>query len=439
MENKLLRIMAVCGCLAAVVACSENEHGADVQLVEGAGLLEEGRMLSPGDTLHLTGKGYAAGDEVMLEFYWDTGVPGFPQGYIKGCRADILKADAGGMSIRLPYRKPESTVKVMLLRSGDMMYIGEVDVESGLTPGDSRLYGIRNSLPGKETWTDDEPDITRCPPDNGGYSRAKWPLGECSDFHSVVSCWRCYGLCGLTYVHGMHLPVFFDFCTSEWKELSNRPTLALFGFPSGVGALQAADGKNYSLNVVTDGLERCDFAVASSRTDPVPQPEYPLPDGLEASQFGAYPAAYTGTSVILLSADKGNGVWTPVAFSPYSGFHVFDDIEADGLIPFSFLTKDNKWQYGYVVARKDATNGSELYLSDLEKDGGITTFGKPYAVFPNCALSVSADYQQPGSLTVHFVAYRTGNVTYNFIADTKEWNSVDYAFGETFDEIVWTN
>lgn len=435
MKNRLTAVLCALCCMVAMAACSDNDTASEVRLVENARLLEEGQTLSPGDVVHLMGSGYLGSDEVVLNFYWATGDAVLPEGSVKGYMAEVQSAASDGLTVRLPHRKPESRVEVVLKRGGDLMTIGEVFVKDGSTPRDARLYGISNSLHDKGVWTD-HTAITRYAPDNAGYDTAEWPLDEAyADFHSVVSCWQCYGLCGLSGTHGVQRPVFFDLITSEWKVLSDYPTLALFAYPAGVAALTSIDGEGYTMGVATAGLDKSeDYATASSRSLPPPQPSFPLPQGLEDAQFGSYPGAYTGGQDFLLSADLGDGTWVPVVYSVNQGFHVLDSIKADGLIPFSFMTADNEWRCGYIVASDSATNGTELYL--LEKDGSGFP-DEPYAVFPNRALSVSANYQQPGSLTVHFLASRNGNLTYRFTAATKEWESL--FGGYTFSEIVWTN
>ena len=117
--------------------------------------------------------------------------------------------------------------------------------------------------------------------------------------------------------------------------------------------------------------------------------KYPLPEGLEAEMFGDYPGAYTGTESLLFSANNGNGKWTPVVYGIYSGFHALGDVEAEGLIPFSFMDKDNEWQCGYIVVRAGV---SGMYLLE---ENGEPAFDEPCSTFAGRALSVSANYDRP--------------------------------------------
>ena len=402
-----------------VMSCTDDENTSDLRFIENARLLEEGQTLSPGDAVHLMGEGYLDTDNVMLSFYWETGEPDFPEGYITGYRAEIVGTAPDGITIRLPYRKPEARVEVLVMRSGVSMLVGELYVEAGTTPDDVRLYGItRSDGTAKCVWN--------------ANPETQWTLDGCPDFHSAVSCWGCYGVCGLSETGGMQYPVFFDFCMSEWKRLGGYPTLALFTFPAGVGSLHIVDGENYTLDVISDHLERNDYISTASRNVPAPLYKFPLPEGLEAEMFGDYPGAYTGTETLLFSANKGNGAWTPVAYAIYDGFHTLDDVEADGLIPFSFRDKKGEWRCGYIAARDGA---SELYL--LGKDVE-TPFDKPCTMFEGRALSASANYDRPGTLTVLFETDASEHALWEFSLEENTWKHIGDD-GCAFDEIVWTN
>lgn len=432
--------------MTGLMACSDDNNSSEPRFVENAKIKEEGQTLSPGQIVHLEGEGYLDGDDVILNFYWELNQPYFPEGYIKGYRAEILTRSPEGLTIQMPYRKPESRVEVMLMRSGEMMAIGEVHLKDGMTPKDFRLYGINNNLHSKGSWVD-AIQINRCVYDqNVGYEEISWEMDEHPDFHSVVGVHKGYGLCGLATTEGVQYPFFFDFCTLKWKKLSNNKTIALFNTPSTIGALQTRDGKSYSINDLSSNLEICDDYATAKTKSSKPQAAFLLPDGLKAEQFGEYPGAYYWQSYykqsyMLFSANKGNGKWTPVIFNPGKGFNVLDDIDADGLIPFSFFVEtegekdDHKLISGYLVTLESKQNSSELYLLDenmkLQKE--------PFAIFPNRAVSVSANYEKLGTLTVHFEGHRAGNLTYEYSWYTKEWKPINSMNGHTYDEIVWTN
>ncbi len=151
-----------------LLSCDDESEEPATTLVADAKLQEEGQTLSPGETVHLLGTGYQENDEVMLDFYWETGEYGFPFANIIAYRAKITSSAANGISIMLPYRKPESDVEIKLRREGEMQTIGKVHLKDGTTPPDIRLYGINNNLHGKEN-SAGKTAITRCALDDADY------------------------------------------------------------------------------------------------------------------------------------------------------------------------------------------------------------------------------------------------------------------------------
>ena len=91
------------------------------------------------------------------------------------------------------------------------------------------------------------------------------------------------------------------------------------------------------------------------------------------------------------------------------------------------MEKNKDWRFGYIVARNDE---SSLYLADK---GDAILFDKPYVTFASRVLSASANYDNPGTLTIHT---STGD-TYNFSYEPRKVEPI----GKThvFDEVIWTN
>lgn len=442
MKESFVMPLMVMLTLICMSSCRGDDEPPVTPLIENSKIQEEGQTLSPGATVHLEGNGFTENDNVWLAIYWESGDALLPESRIE-CYAEILSRTSESITIRMPYRKPASRVEIKLMRHGETMKMGTVYLTDGTTPKEMRLYGINNNLHNKGPWVD-ELLITRWMDDNTVASGTEtWPLERYPDFHSAVGASRLYGACGLSREGDRQYPYFLDFYSQEWKQLSDLNTIALYSNVSYIEALQTVDGENYFLETISSGLDKCDDYAVNTRTDKpgVPIKTFPLPEGLTAEMFGEYPGTYTGTDNVLFSANKSNGIWAPVIYNIQSGFKVLDDVEADGLIPFSFMVKTDgdknatTWIAGYIVARDNAKNGTELYLTD----GNSLLTKEPFAVFPNRAVSASANHDKPGTLTVHFTASRDGNVTFEYSWESKEWSSVHNAFGNTYNEIVWLN
>lgn len=426
--------------LAAVglVACSDDKEPETVAFVENARLLEDGKVLSPGTIVHLEGKGYLGSDDVILNFFWETGDKLIPEGSIKGYYAKVVSKSSDGMTIQMPYRKPASRVEVNLMRSGRMMKIGNVNLTDGLTPKELNLYGIRNAT---KISTSLERQITRwLAGDNSASDMKSWALDMYPDFHSAVGVSRAYGICGLAKEGDNLYPFFLDLCTQDCSKLSNLNTIALFSNGNAVGAIQSNDGKKYGANIVSANLELSDYYSSSRASSPQSNMRFTLPDGMAAGQFGEYPGAYT-PQCVLLSANKGNGKWVPVLFPQNYGFATLDEIDADRLIPFSVpsAAKDEggKTQCiaGFIVVRGKSGNGNMSLFYALDEN--LSLAKEPMTSYPGKALSATANYDRPGTLTVHFEASQGGNQTSEYSFGEQEWTPINVP--GSFDEIVWIN
>lgn len=81
----LMALLAVVG----LTACSDDEPDVPV-FVENARILENGETLSPGTIVHLEGRGYLETDDVILDFFWETGDKLIPEGAIIGYYAKVI-------------------------------------------------------------------------------------------------------------------------------------------------------------------------------------------------------------------------------------------------------------------------------------------------------------------------------------------------------------
>ena len=310
---------------------------------------------------------------MTLDFRWDTGDPSFPEGSGMNNYAKIIEAKPNGISFLMPYRKPESRVRIILQRAADRMTLGELPVADGQTPKDFRLYGVN---PGRNTietvWVQSKENAA-----------TKWDMSAHPDFHSIVNLEKTYGLCGLAKADGVQQPFFFDFCTGEWSPLNpsfNTLSLAVTNTGYFVSIQEKAPGK-YNLSTSLRQPEQSNYATRTSVVEKLPA--FELPAGLSARQFGTYAGVFDPESgTVFLSADKGSGKWVPVLFHIRKGFRVLDEIEAEALIPFSFSVPGGKSQQrlaGYVISSPSAKGGSRFCLLDKESPH----LQEPFATLPH--------------------------------------------------------
>ncbi|MFR4303973.1 MAG: WD40-like domain containing protein [Bacteroides thetaiotaomicron] len=426
--------------MCMISSCSDNDEPSEPNFINNAKLQEEGQKLSPGDIVHLEGEGYLETDNVWLNIFWKTGNDLMPEGSITAYYANILTASRNGITIQMPYRKPESRVEVCLLRNGEIMKIGTVYLSDGTTPSQYQLYGIVNH---SKCLDERSNQITRwLDSDNGLSDMHTWTLDAHFDFHSTVGAYRTYGICGLSKENGMQYPYFFDLLTGEWKRLSEVNTIALFSDPTAIYALSTDDNKYYRARSISSELEQSNYAVATRASSSGSDLKFTLPEDIHPDFMGDYPGVRYDTENVLLSANKGDGKWTPILFNQRKGFLVSDDIDADALIPFSAYIKteysDAKSQKlsGYIVVLREQKDGNHSLFYTIDEDN-FAISKNPFTSCSNKVLSVTSNPDRPGTLTVHCEAYRAGNVTFELSLQNNEWTFINQM--GSFDEVVWIN
>lgn len=136
--------------------------------------------------------------------------------------------------------------------------------------------------------------------------------------------------------------------------------------------------------------------MSATRTSPVIAPIWTLPDGLSAEKLTRYPFVCGEDGTLLLSADNGDGTFSPVVlFSRMDGYRVRvgDPVSCAALIPFNTVRTiqadgktDNYLVGGYVVSARDG-GASELRPYDTSS----LTFDEPFATLPYPVRSVAVD------------------------------------------------
>lgn len=439
MKNQLFVWVITFLCLSLNSCSDEKDDSSKKQLITNAGVTEANQMVRPGDIVHIYGDGFQEGDQVDFEFRWDIGDAMFPEGLLSFVSAEIIERHSNGMSIRMPYRKPESRVEIFLNRANDRMSLGKVQLADGQTPKDFRLYGINNTSNTIETaWADSKENVA------GGKT---WDITARPDFHSVLNMVYTYGLCGLSNENGVPQPFFLDFCTGEWKSLNyyNYSTLALAIRGNVIAALQMRNNTNrYSLHYISTDLEQSNYATKTrSNMSPIIN-GFELPDGFNAGQFGDYPGVFMQDDrTLLLSAKTGERKWAPVVYNP-QGFFALKEMEADALIPFYFnvrpdgdLASTYKKMTGYVISSSSDKGGSRFCL--LSNDVDYTLWEQNMLTeLSDKVVAVAHRPDRYGTLTV--LTEKGGKYAVSdYDWNSKEWKSNDELLDVPYSSIVWAN
>lgn len=70
--------------LSCFTACSDESENNNGNLVQGVEIKEIGQTLNPDDLVRITGSGFELSDEILLNFYWETGDKLMPEGSLVG-------------------------------------------------------------------------------------------------------------------------------------------------------------------------------------------------------------------------------------------------------------------------------------------------------------------------------------------------------------------
>lgn len=259
-----------------------------------------------------------------------------------------------------------------------MQTLGKIRVKDGRAPAKSMLYGIV----GPDAESGAVPGIDRIDPLTGESIRIA-NFAEGQELTCAVNALGTNRIYGLVHRATGTLGAFYDLTMRYLRD--SDPEQYLLAGKVGMDAayLRSEDRRLY-------------LTAMATRTSPVVTPVWMLPDPLSAEMLTRYPFVRGGGGSLLLSADNGDGTFTPVVlFSRMEGYrvHAGDPVSCAALIPFNTVRSeqaddktDNCLVGGYVVSARDG-GASELRLYDTSS----LTFTEPFATLPHPIRSVAVD------------------------------------------------
>lgn len=373
-----------------LVACNSDDKEEQPILVTNVVMPASGTVFKPGEKVTIMAEGFQASDEIMFEMRWPLQNEAIQEGYALGVRGVVTEKTATSITFLAPGHWPASTTKVLLRRSGEMMTLGKIEVADGQAPKDFQLYGIINS----RSSTDGAYAIEHIDLATHQVTEVI-RLEDNQDFSCVVNLPGSWSLSGVWTQDDRRTTGLYDLSMNYWEKSGDSQVITM-----GVA-------NNNSVLVVYQGGDRLFVKSVNvmpySRMNMPGKPDlgFQLPDGLKAEALSHYPCVQMNDGNILLSANNGDGTFSPVVLDGRNieekSIYVGEPIKAVALIPFWIVkpvegigAANYTRVGGYILSKRNGAtaeegDGTELRLWNSE----TKTLGEPFTTFPNAACSVA--------------------------------------------------
>lgn len=310
--------------LGLLLAACDKDKDKDEQpiFVTDIVMPDPGIEFTPGDKVTIKAQGFQTDDDIMLDIRWPlVDHPLFDEGYARGVSAVITEKTATSITLLAPGHYPASTTEVFLRRSGEMMSLGKIAVKDGQSPEEFQLYGIVNS----KSNTDYPYSIEHIERGTGKITRVE-QFTDGKEFSCAANISGSLTLCGIQSQGGNRNIANYDLSMNYWKWAELGQTVTLCTSYNNIVAIQEVDPNHVSTHVVSSW--------ANTRSDYPAIPSIKLPDGMKSEALARYTGVITGSN-LLLSADNGNGTFSPVVVDlGKHSMHALAPLQSTALIPF---------------------------------------------------------------------------------------------------------
>lgn len=408
---------------AFLAACNTDDEEAEI-FVSEIELPVPATGYAPGDAVTVEARGFEPDDDLMLDIRWPLPEEPIGEGYARGVYAVVTNRTSAAITFLAPGGYPASTTEVLLLRCGRMQSLGKISVRDGRAPAKYMLYGIV----GPDAESGAVPGIDRIDPLSGESTRIE-NLDEGQELMCTVNAVGTNRIYGLMQGASGTLGAFYDLTMRYLRDSDPEQYLVAGRIASDAAYLRSVGRQLYLTTM------------SATRTSPVIAPIWTLPDHLSAEMLTRYPFVCSEDGTLLLSADNGDGTFSPVVlFSRMDGYRVRvgDPVSCAALIPFNTVRTiqadgktDNYLVGGYVVSAPDGGE-SELRLYDTSS----LTFTEPFATLPHPICSVAVDIDSESQEIFCLLASGPDEGTIR-IYDQKQrqWHAVPGS-GHPFSEII---
>lgn len=422
-----------------LAACSDDKDEQPI-LVTNVVMPASGTVFKPGEKVTISAEGFQADDEIMFSIRWPLpDDPVLKEGYAIGVRGVVTEKTATSITFLAPGHCPASTTEVLLRRSGQMMSMGKIAVADGQAPKDFQLYGIINSRSNTDrAYAIEYIDIEK--PEIKEVVR----LADNQDFSCVVNLPGSWSLSGVWTQDDRRTIGLYDLSMNYWEKPEDSQVITMGGAINNSVLAVSQYGDRLFVKTVN--------TMFYTRMNMPGKPDYgfQLPEGLKAESLSRYPCVQMSDGNILLSADNGDGTFSPVVLDGRNveekSIYVGEPIQAVALIPFWIVkpvegmgTAKYTRVSGYIVSKRHGATIADGDGTELRLWNPITmTLDKPFTTFPNAACSVAtlvSDDFKKQELYILFEGSRNGRLLEVYDWLKKDWRSLNLS-GFSYSEIV---
>ncbi len=423
-------------CCLFVVACSDDDKNEEPILVTNVVVTDADKVFKPGETITITAQGFRENDQFIVDVRWPLEEPSGPikEGYAVS-NPIVKEQTPTSITFLVPGHYPAATLKMFLVRGDKKMTLCTVSVADGQAPKELQLYGITNSrsMNGHPRGIQ-QIDLTT------GRTTDIVSFADGEDFTLAVNTPGNYTLCGLLKQGGETSIGKFDLSMRYWKSgASEAPLTFCTGVGSQIFAINQLNEKNLILSSVNTS--------ALSRNNEVPPPTIQIPDGFKPQSLSRYIGVLSSDGYLLLSADNGDGTFSPVTIGVHGrdyNMDVYDPIKTDALIPFWIVAQKEKTDAasgytivsGFVLSKPDGS-GIELRLWNTTTN----SLDEPFAVYPyaNKLVSIATHFTEDlktQEIYMLIEGRENGGLIEIYDLQKKEWRNFPN-FGFPYSEILF--
>ncbi|WP_044263171.1 WD40-like domain containing protein [Bacteroides timonensis] len=399
--------------LGLLLAACDKDKDKDEQpiFVTDIVMPDPGIEFTPGDKVTIKAQGFQTDDDIMLDIRWPlVDQPLFDEGYARGVSAVITEKTATSITLLAPGHYPASTTEVFLRRSSEMMSLGKIAVKDGQSPEEFQLYGIVNS----KSNTDYPYSIEHIERGTGKITRVE-QFTDGKEFSCAVNISGSLTLCGIQSQGGNRNIANYDLSMNYWKWAELGQTVTLCTSYNNIVAIQEVDPNHVSAHVVSSW--------ANTRSDYPAIPSIKLPDGMKSEALARYPGVIADSN-LLLSADNGNGTFSPVVVDlGKHSMHALAPLQSTALIPFWIMVPvedagSTKYTLsgGYAVV---TDSGTEFRLWNTT----TMSMAEPFATSPDYACSIATHMKDANTQELYVLSTgRSDQMIGVYDILKKEWN-----------------